>query len=668
MEKESQKQVKPLAQEKWENTKESEKEKDSPTKKRKVKKSLEFKHDIKKGSPPPISSPASSDKPSRQDNLEREKYVKVIAALITNRDTEVPLTIGIYGSWGSGKSSFMLQLQDKVSPQLYTINFNPWRHDDAGELWYALMNEIAQALDKILPFRIKLNLLLNQPEGLEGLIRKTLVRSKAAGKKFHNWLITGSAIGIYNIDKISPGFGSNTIDAISLWFGINNINDISLWLLPALLIPVFLWKGCRTLSRPIQTQMEAYRHQSSEEKNGLKKITLMELNDIRKFFEMHLKIGDKDSKKVVIFLDDLDRCSPNQIVEVLEAVHLCLEGLPFFTVLGLDSKVVSHAVASRYDFMLKEDASPIDKEAYGHYFLQKIINIPFQMPPARVFQNFLNSLLVPHTNSIVPEKGEKINLEDFLYGKQGRKEGKFSKNFYYKAVSFLYDLLVYLNVNLFLEGNLSKKDLIGVSIYMKIFHGLELKPNEQDWINQQPLKTRSRFEAAKLDASGSNLFNPLMIFNYEKTEKQIRKELEQQELQEKMEIAEVDLQNLGRLARELKGNPRSVKRLVNIYKLCKAINAQLEPASQIDIKKLSTWLVLLQNWPKDGSILYGWVERKRVFPKKNELQSHPLKKLAPDLLDYILQHESDLSEVIGNEQSMELTRCFSFLSPEELSF
>lgn len=53
----------------------------------------------------------ASDQPSPTDSLGRLKLAKGIAALLLNPFTKTPITIGVYGTWGMGKSSFMLQVE-----------------------------------------------------------------------------------------------------------------------------------------------------------------------------------------------------------------------------------------------------------------------------------------------------------------------------------------------------------------------------------------------------------------------------------------------------------------------------------------------------------------------------------------------------------------------------
>jgi formylglycine-generating enzyme required for sulfatase activity len=86
--------------------------------------------------------------------------------------------------------------------------------------------------------------------------------------------------------------------------------------------------------------------------------------------------------RLVVFVDDLDRCLPEKVVEILEAIKLFLNVPQTVFVLGMDRDIVCRGIESHYGVFLPEDSNqreelPIDGNAY----LQKLIQLPFNLPP-----------------------------------------------------------------------------------------------------------------------------------------------------------------------------------------------------------------------------------------------------------------------------------------------
>jgi len=94
--------------------------------------------------------------PTSHDHLGMSTYVGMMATIIAREDTPLPLSIGLFGEWGSGKSTFMGLLRGRVdelakskSPDylrdIKQIGFNAWTYADAN-LWASLGDEIFRAL------------------------------------------------------------------------------------------------------------------------------------------------------------------------------------------------------------------------------------------------------------------------------------------------------------------------------------------------------------------------------------------------------------------------------------------------------------------------------------------------------------------------------------------
>jgi predicted KAP-like P-loop ATPase len=105
--------------------------------------------------------------------------------------------------------------------------------------------------------------------------------------------------------------------------------------------------------------------------------------ELKKFFP-------RGPARVILYIDDLDRCPPNRVVEVLEAVQLLLNTKLFIVVLGIDDRYIARALEEVYRGVLKRRGKPS-----GIDYLEKIIQIPYRMRPISpgTVENYLRAQL-----------------------------------------------------------------------------------------------------------------------------------------------------------------------------------------------------------------------------------------------------------------------------------
>ncbi|GAA3199436.1 hypothetical protein GCM10010532_018800 [Dactylosporangium siamense] len=87
-----------------------------------------------------------SDNPisnSDQDRFGYLPYVEELYAIVRAADV-LPVTVGVFGPWGSGKSSFMRMWRDRLgfAPEDRALWFDPWKYDQKVEVWAALLHSL----------------------------------------------------------------------------------------------------------------------------------------------------------------------------------------------------------------------------------------------------------------------------------------------------------------------------------------------------------------------------------------------------------------------------------------------------------------------------------------------------------------------------------------------
>ena len=118
--------------------------------------------------------------------------------------------------------------------------------------------------------------------------------------------------------------------------------------------------------------------------------------------------------RIVLYIDDLDRCPAKQVVAVLEAIHLLLAFKVFVVVVGVDIRWAAGSLAEKYPRHLKTagfeqnpeaQLTDFDDGATALDYLEKIFQIPFWLPPMQeeASRNMIAEL-VPATVETVSEK------------------------------------------------------------------------------------------------------------------------------------------------------------------------------------------------------------------------------------------------------------------------
>ncbi len=261
------------------------------------------------------------------------KHLKDAVLDIVKNDTLLPATIGIFGDWGSGKSSLIKMITEELESKenILILDFNGWLFESYDDAKSALMETIIDELIQKTP-----------PE------KRKEVKSLALQllRKI-NWFRLGSKVIQYGATAATTGGMGAIIAAMS---------D-----LPSLA------KGAGKLLEDIDVEKEEeLLHQE------IKQSISRNIRSFRnEFKELIVKSG---FSAVIVTIDDLDRCLPNTIIETLEAIRLFLYVPKTAFVIGADERLVKYAVRSRFPEL------PGDRTDIGRDYLEKLIQYPVRIP------------------------------------------------------------------------------------------------------------------------------------------------------------------------------------------------------------------------------------------------------------------------------------------------
>ncbi len=251
---------------------------------------------------------------------------------------------------------------DSIKHKIVTVWFNAWGYNDSKQIWAGLASEVISAVEREL-----------------GKYRRILLRIRYAFKEKRRDLYLNISIGLLSL------FLAYTCAMLVGQFKFNDqaISNDLLWQLLLYISPgavVFLYLTYRIsrVAMPLSSKVLEYINMPKykEQKGYQHKV----IEDI-KFVHDELMQRSKrrgEACKVVIFIDDLDRCSEEKIMEVLWAINLVLAGQNcFFIFLGIDTEMIIRAVKSYYSEQLKYGDLPDD---FPLSYLRKIIQLSFRMP------------------------------------------------------------------------------------------------------------------------------------------------------------------------------------------------------------------------------------------------------------------------------------------------
>ena len=86
---------------------------------------------------------------SSEDKLNRESFVKSLANVILQSAFPTSFTVGLYGAWGSGKTSLLntvIEQIERSSTDVVILRFNPWLCSDPKQLITQFFKQLASAI------------------------------------------------------------------------------------------------------------------------------------------------------------------------------------------------------------------------------------------------------------------------------------------------------------------------------------------------------------------------------------------------------------------------------------------------------------------------------------------------------------------------------------------
>lgn len=280
-----------------------------------------------------------SDHETVVDLLYYEAIAKTIVTFVRQAPS-IPMTVGVHGDWGAGKSSVLKMTEAALAADKRTLClwFNGWVFEGFEDAKTVVLEKVVTELKRARPTSTKVadaaKRLFKRIQWLK-LARKTggLALTAVTG-------IPGPELVSSLVEKISA-IVENPSQAI-------NPEDVKSALEHA---GEFL-KASEPSEDSVPEQMHAFREE----------------------FEALLKAADID--QLVVLIDDLDRCLPETAIATLEAIRLFLFVPRTAFVIGADEAMIEYSVRRHFPDLSVAGGST----SYTRSYLEKLIQVPFRIP------------------------------------------------------------------------------------------------------------------------------------------------------------------------------------------------------------------------------------------------------------------------------------------------
>jgi KAP family P-loop domain len=298
------------------------------------------------------------DNPADEPALGFADYADAFAEIVC--DSEPRFAVGIFGGWGSGKTTLMRAIRDRIDRRedVITVWFNAWRYEREPELIIPLLDVLREAL---------LEWAAQHDTGGGASIASRARRAAAAMGAAARAIAKGITVSA----RLPAGIGEATLD----------LGEV-------------LSAGAADAA--------------VDEPGSVYHASFRAMADAVEGFIMAGGRRRRDEpaspeRRIVVFVDDLDRCLPLNALQVLESMKLFFDLDGFVFVAGLDQQVVERAVELRYANPSREGqgadqgglgeagdglvpaaisgSRPSLSTITGRDYIKKIFQVPFGLPP-----------------------------------------------------------------------------------------------------------------------------------------------------------------------------------------------------------------------------------------------------------------------------------------------
>jgi predicted KAP-like P-loop ATPase len=310
-----------------------------------------------------------NDQETATDLLYYEAIAKTVVHLI-RKTPDVPVTIGVHGDWGAGKSSVLKMLEGAFADdkRVLCLWFNGWTFEGFEDAKTVVIETIVDELRRARPTSKK----------VADAAKKVLKRV--------DWL---------KLARKAGGFAFTAATGIPTFDQVKGLYDLA---------SSFLAKPQDHISiedlKGVAEKAGEFIKERPQDSDNLPE----HIHAFREEFKELLEAADID--RLVVIVDDLDRCLPKTAIATLEAIRLFLFVERTAFVIGADELMIEYAVREHFPD-LPPSSGPV---SYARNYLEKLIQVPFRIPALGVAETRVYVTLLLAENALGSKDPRFLNL------------------------------------------------------------------------------------------------------------------------------------------------------------------------------------------------------------------------------------------------------------------
>lgn len=320
------------------------------------------------------------------DVLDRESLISAIGALMASPRQSSPFTLGVFGNWGSGKSSVLAQVKQRLSQTPYQdqfdfAEFNPWenRHSESlqANIVKSIVSGLTSKVDRKSRLKLMWDFIRHEPKQMvyKGLIALCF------------YLVASFGLGIVALALNNP-----IVHAV---YGITFLTGLGLfvWQFWKQIQPAFE----QALPFPVSLRVDLPKKDEPQSVSSADwKRQLQTLCELRLQSKNPMR-----PRRLVLLIDDIDRCPSEVIVETFDSIQLLADLPGIITIIATDEGVALQAIAEQYREVEDETRSA---SVLARHYLGKLFqaSIALNNPSRATIRKFVENWLFPEVGDSNP--------------------------------------------------------------------------------------------------------------------------------------------------------------------------------------------------------------------------------------------------------------------------